>query len=175
MSLPRLTGDRVRLQPVPYAVARAVLTGDGLPAALARLGLRAGDGWPHEDTPDALRGLAEHGSPGDESGWLIVLTAGDVVIGDCGWMGGPGPDGEAEIGYGLAVPYRARGLGRDAVAALCDWAGDQPGVSVLSAHVLPGNEASCRLLLGIGFSQEGEDPPYLRFTRRDPPGPRPPL
>lgn len=173
MSLPRLAGEHVRLQPVPYAVARAVLIGEGLPAALARVGLRAGDGWPHDDTADALRGLAEHGSPGDEDGWLIVL--GGQVIGDCGWMGGPGPDGDAEIGYGLAAPYRSRGLGREAVVALCAWAERQPGVTALSAHVLPGNEASCRLLLGIGFSREGEDPPFLRFVRLHPPGPHPPL
>jgi RimJ/RimL family protein N-acetyltransferase len=169
MSLPRLAGSRVSLLPVPYDVAVAALAGDPT-AALARIGLRPGPGWPHEDTADALRGLAEHGSPGDESGWLIVLAddRGDLVIGDCGWMGGPGPDGDAEVGYGLAAPYRGRGLGREAVALLCAWAERQPGVRELSAQVLPGNEASCRLLLGIGFSQAGACPPYLRFARQVP-------
>lgn len=168
MSLPRLSGEQVTLHPVPYDVAVAVLAGDAT-EALARVGLRPGEGWPHEDTVDALRGLAEHGSPGDVESWLIVL--GDEVIGDCGWMGGPGPDGEAEIGYGLAAPYRRRGLGREAVAVLCAWAEQQPGVRRLAAEALPGNEASCRLLLGIGFSREGENPPYLRFVRHNPPGP----
>lgn len=172
MSLPRLPGERVTLHPVPYDVAVAVLAGDPA-AALAGVGLSAGEGWPHEDTADALRGLAEHGSPGDEDGWLVVL--GNEVIGDCGWMGGPGPDGDAEIGYGLAAPYRGRGLGREAVAVLCSWAEQQPGVRSVSAQVLPGNEASCRLLLGIGFSRDGENPPYLRFVRPNPAGPTPAL
>lgn len=170
MSLPRLSGERVTLRPVPYDVAVAVLAGD--PAEpLARMGLRPGDGWPHEDTVDALRALAEHGSPGDEDGWLILLGA--DVIGDCGWRGGPDADGDAEIGYGLAAAYRGRGLGREAVAVLCAWADQQPGVRSLSAEVLPGNEASSRLLSGIGFSQQGEHPPYLRFVRHNLPGPPP--
>lgn len=162
MRLPRLSGEQVALHPVPYDVAVGVLAGDPA-AALAGIGLTAGEGWPHADTADALRGLAGHGCPGDEDGWLIVL--GDEVIGDCGWMGGPRPDGEVEIGYGLAAGYRGRGLGTAAVALLCRWVERQPGVRALTAQVLPGNEASRRLLLGMGFSEAGTNPPYLRYVR----------
>ena len=154
MTLPVLRGERVALVPVEHAVAVAVLTGVGLAEALAPL--RAGAGWPHDDTADALRPLAEHGGPGDDGGWLVVLGAADPgageVVGDCGWRGGPGPDGDVEIGYGLAAPARGAGLGTEAVGLLCGWAASQPGVRRLVAEVLPGNEPSWRLLRRLGFT-----------------------
>lgn len=162
MTLPRLAGERVTLVPMPYDVAVGVLAGDTGPA-LAALGLRPGEGWPHDDTPDAARGLAEHGRPGDDGPWLVVL--GEEVIGDCGWLGGPDEAGDAELGYGLAAPYRGRGLGAEAVALLAGWAERRPGVRRLTAEVLPGNEPSQRLLRSLGFAQDGYSPPYVRYVR----------
>ena len=163
MTLPRLVGPRVALVPVPLTVARAVLAGRGLEEALHPLGLRAGDGWPHPDTADALRALAEHGDEGDDGGWLI--TTGGEVVGDCGWRGGPDGDGAVLLGYGLAAPSRRQGIGTEAVAVLCAWAEAQPGVHRLVADVLPGNEASRRLLRRLGFVEEPGDEPHLRCVR----------
>ena len=61
----RLAGPRVALVPVPHPVAVAVAACDPVEPALAAAGLRAAAGWPHADTPDALRPLAEHGAIGD--------------------------------------------------------------------------------------------------------------
>jgi ribosomal-protein-alanine N-acetyltransferase len=161
VSLPRLSGEQVTLIPVPHAVAVAVLGGDAS-AALTALGLTAGWGWPHADTADALRALAEHGSPGDESEWLVVVAG--EVIGECGWRGGPDAEGDAELGYGLAQPYRGRGLGAEAVGVLVAWAAAQPGVRRLLARVLPGNEPSWRLLQRLGFRQDANEPPYQGYA-----------
>jgi ribosomal-protein-alanine N-acetyltransferase len=161
VSLPRLSGEHVTLVPVPHAVAVAVLAGDPT-AALAAIGLTPGRDWPHDDTADALRALAEHGSPGDESEWLVVVDG--EVVGECGWRGGPDAQGDAELGYGLARPYRGRRLGGEAVGVLVAWAAQQPGVRRLIARVLPGNEASWRLLLRLGFTQEALEPPYQRYA-----------
>lgn len=162
MTLPVLHGPRVSLVPVSYDVAVAVVGGGPLATVLAPL--VAGEGWPHDDTADALRPLAEHGGPGDDGGWLVVVDG--SVVGDCGWRGGPGPDGDVEIGYGLAVGARGQGVGTEAVALMCSWADGRPGVRRLTAEVLPGNEASLRLLRRLGFAETGlGTPPYLTLSR----------
>lgn len=160
MTLPVLTGPRVVLVPASRAVANAVVGNADLHAALAPL--VAGQGWPHADSADALRPLAEHG--GDPGCWLVVLAG--VVIGDAGWFGPPDAAGDCELGYGLAAPFRRRGLGREAVALLLSWVEQQPGVRRTTAEALVGNEASLRLLAGLGFVDDGTGaPPYLRLVR----------
>ena len=169
MTLPRLHGPRTTLLPVPYDVAAAVVAGDRrrLLAALAALSITPAAGWPHEDTPDALRPYAEHGSPDQDSGaWLLVVDS--HVVGDLGWLGGPREDGDCELGYGLAAPSRNKGLGTEGVGVLATWAERQPGVARLTAEVLQGNDASRRLLLRLGFTPEPGTPPYVRFVRTAP-------
>ena len=167
----RLAGPRVALVPVPHPVAVAVAACDPVEPALAAAGLRAAAGWPHADTPDALRPLAEHGAIGDAGTWLVVVDG--EVVGDCGWFGPPDVEGVVEIGYGLASASRRRGLGTEAVAVLAAWAEQQPGVRLVSAEVLPGNEASLRLLHRLGFVESGSSPPYLRLVRAAPGAARP--
>ncbi len=162
VTLPRLHGPRLVLVPVDRPVAEAVVAGDTarLSARLAEQDLHRGPGWPHPDTVDALRPLAEHDGAGT---WLVV--DGDAVVGDCGWLGGPDATGDAEIGYGLAAPSRRQGLGTEAVALLAAWAEQQAGVHRVVAEVLQGNEASRRLLHRLGFEEEDTLPPYVRYVR----------
>ena len=160
MTLPRLYGPRVALVPVPRPVAVAVVGGGVVGDALAPLRLSPGEGWPHTDTADALRPLAEHGADGDDGGWLVVVDG--AVVGDCGWRGGPDAAGDVLLGYGLAVPARGHGLGTEAVAVLCAWAQAQPGVRRLVAEVHVDNAASRRLLRRLGFAEEPDDPPWVR-------------
>ena len=160
MTLPVLTGPRVVLVPASREVARAVVGNTDLHAALAPL--VAGPGWPHADSADALRSLAEHG--GEPGCWLVVVAG--VVIGDAGWFGPPDAAGDCELGYGLAAPSRRRGLGREAVTLLLSWVERQPGVRRSTAEALVGNEASLRLLAGLGFVDDGTGiPPYIRLVR----------
>ena len=169
MTLPRLHGPRTSLLPVPHALATAVLTGDlhEVAAALLPLGVSAGPGWPHADTADALRPCAEYGTADQDSGvWLVVVDG--LVVGDLGWLGGPAADGGCELGYGLAAPSREQGLGTEAVGVLAAWVERQPGVRRLTAEVLQGNEASCRLLTRLGFRAEPAVAPYLLFSRAAP-------
>jgi RimJ/RimL family protein N-acetyltransferase len=173
---PRLAGPRLLLVPAPHAVALAAAgpttrppaapptAPDALRAALAPLGLVAGDGWPHPDTADALRPQAEHAGPGDPADvWLVV--DGDRVVGECGLAAGLDADGDQEIGYGLAAPSRRQGLGTEAVAVLCAWVERQPGVRRVVAEVLVGNEPSRRLLARLGFRAGPAAGPYERWVR----------
>jgi RimJ/RimL family protein N-acetyltransferase len=145
----------IELRQVTPEVARAVLAGDDLPFP------HAAD-WPHADTFDALRPLAEHPEHTGPGTFLVLLDG--VVIGDCGWFGPPDDTGEVEIGYGVARSVRGRGVAAEAVAQLLTWVASQ-GATRVRAEVLPGNEPSLRLLHRLGFEQTGEHAGHLVLTR----------
>ena len=156
---PRLDGAHVALVPQKRAAGRALLDGRDP-------GLPLGPGYPHADSLDAL-GWVEHGGP-DDGGWFVLLRddhAGEVVIGDLGTFGPPDDEGRVEIGYGLAGPFRGRGLGTEAVRLLVDWLAGQPEVRVVTASVEVGNEPSRRLLARLGFALTGESGGHWRFER----------
>ncbi len=90
-------------------------------------------------------------------------TAGS--IGDCGTLGPPDADGRLEIGYGLAAPFRGRGLGIEMVRAMADWLAAQEFVRVLTASVEVGNEPSRRLLERLGFRLDGEADGHWQYAR----------
>lgn len=137
-----LPGDGVILVPVRPGAAARVLRGD-------LDGRTAGPGWPHDGTAPGLS-FTDHGG----LTWLVVDDA-DRVVGELGTKAPPDAEGAVEIGYGLAAPSRARGLGTRAVAALLDWLDRQPDVRTVEAHVDPANHASVRLLVRLGFTRAG--------------------
>ena len=110
-----MTAGRLRLERVGLQRARAIAGGD-------LSGVDPAPGWPHADTLDGLRMDAEHAQSDDETGFLIVLVATGQVVGDAGWKGGPDSEGAAEIGYGLAAPFRGQGLGNELVRLVSRWA-----------------------------------------------------
>jgi RimJ/RimL family protein N-acetyltransferase len=138
-----LETDRLRLEPVTAKAARAIVAGD-------LSGLTAADGWPHQDTADGLAVALRGGHP---PGWLITL--GGRVIGECGTHGPVDAAGCAEIGYGLAAPYRGQGYGSEAVAAMTEWLVGLPEVGRVCARTLIGNMPSRRVLEKAGFRLAG--------------------
>jgi RimJ/RimL family protein N-acetyltransferase len=146
----------ISLVPATEAVARAVL-------GLEDFGdlARAHD-WPHDDSADALRPLADHPEHAGEGTFLIVRDG--LVVGDCGWFGPPDADGEVEIGYGLAPSVRRQGVGLQAVTALLEWVRLQ-GATRVRAEVLPGNEPSLRLLARLGFHPVERDKGHVVLMR----------
>lgn len=160
------------LVPVPRDVAAAVVEADddALARALGsstvaapgtpgpRGGLLRAPDWPHDDSVDALRGVA---ATGDSTGTYLVVVVADgrsVVVGECGWLGPPDSGGDVEIGYGLARSARGRGTGAGAVRLLLDELGRTAGVRRVVARVMPGNEASLRLLRRLGFEPDTSGP-----------------
>ena len=145
MTVGRIATARLVLVPVEPDVARAVVSGD-------LSGLRAGSGWPHEDSLDGLRMAVEHGA----SCWFV--TRDGVVIGDCGTHGPPDDRGDVEIGYGLAAPSRGQGFGTELVAGLSRWLLEQPGVRrVVAREVEADNVPSRCALERAGFVVERSD------------------
>jgi RimJ/RimL family protein N-acetyltransferase len=145
----------IRLQPATAEVARAVVHADGpLPVR------RAAD-WPHSHSSDAFRSLADYPQAAGEG--LFLVLDDDVVVGECGWIGPP-TDGEVGIGYGLAPSARGQGTGTHAVRLLLTWVASQ-GATRVRAEVLPGNEASLRLLARLGFHPDGELGGHVQLLR----------
>lgn len=138
---------RLALERFGLERGRAVLAGDL--AALAPL--TPASGWPTADTADGLGAALAHAETEADSPFFVVLLETGEVIGDCGWKGGPGPDGRAEIGYGLAASVRGRGLGSEAVRTLTRWALSRPGCTSVVAEVLADNLPSRRALERAGF------------------------
>jgi RimJ/RimL family protein N-acetyltransferase len=142
-----ISTKRLVLAPLHRAVARAVLAGDFS-------SLETADGWPHDDTLDAVRMATAPGSRAVV--WLVRL--GGLVVGDCGTHGGPSDGGDVEIGYGLAAEHRGRGYANEVVEALSRWLIAQPEVErVVAREVLDENVASRRALENAGFVLEREE------------------
>jgi ribosomal-protein-alanine N-acetyltransferase len=140
----RIVTPRLVLEPLAPEIAEAVL--EGRPDGLVR-----GPGWPHADTLDGLRMMA-----GGSEIWLILEDG--VVVGDAGTHGPPDADGDVEIGYGLAEPWRGRGLAGEFVAALAEHLLARPGVRrVVAREVLADNLPSRRALERAGFRLEREE------------------
>ncbi len=157
---PTLRTDRLVLVPQTIDQARALLAGDDP-------GLELAPGYPHADTLDGLGIWVEHGGP-DDGGWFVVLSDDSPegrVVGDLGTFGPPDDEGVVEIGYGLAAPYRGRGIGTEAVGTFVDWLVTVPGVRRVVARVEVGNEASRRLLARIGFGLTGEADGHWNLER----------
>jgi [ribosomal protein S5]-alanine N-acetyltransferase len=121
--------------------------------------IRAGErrpGWhpqfPREDDRDA----ASLWRPDDAWSTRSVVSAlhERLVVGSIGFFGPPaeGEDGvrEAEVGYGLVADARGHGLMTEALTLLLERT-DGAGVRV-RASVLPGNQASIRVLAKCGFT-----------------------
>jgi RimJ/RimL family protein N-acetyltransferase len=123
--------------------------------------LDAAEGWPHEDTLDGLRTAAD---PENAPPWLVLLDG--VVVGDCGTVG-PAVDGSVEIGYGLAAPYRRRGIGTEVVRQLSELLLARPEIRRVTADVLLDNVPSHRVLEKNGFALERREGETARYVRSD--------
>lgn len=145
----------IRLQPATVEVARAVVH------AVGPLPVRRAADWPHDDTCDALRPLADYPEAAGEGTFLVLDD--DVVVGECGWLGPP-IDGEACISYGVAPSARGKGTGTAAVRLLLGWVAEH-GASCVRAEVLPGNEPSLRLLARLSFRADGEHGGHVQRVR----------
>jgi RimJ/RimL family protein N-acetyltransferase len=163
---PVLQGSRVRIEPIGAERARALLAGRPEPEVAWE------EGFPLPPLLASLqRVIDDPAGPvrfGPFYAYVIIRRADGLAVGDAGFFGPPGADGEVEIGYALAPRARGSGLAGESVTLLADWALSQPGVRAVCARVEPGNAASVRLLDRLGFIADGRSEQYLRYvlTRR---------
>lgn len=150
----RIETPRLVLVPTSPDLVQAILAGD-LSA------VRAGEGWPMEDSLVPMRTAAKYGV--ELPGWLVKLD--DAVIGDSHTHGLPDEAGDIEIGYNLAEPYRGRGYGSELVKGLSQWLLAQPRVKrVVARHVPVENIPSRRALESAGFVLEQADEQHTWYA-----------
>jgi RimJ/RimL family protein N-acetyltransferase len=161
---PVLETSRVRVEPIGPDRARALLSGAPEP------GLAWEEGFPLAPLLESLRKVTgEPGGPvifGPFFAYVIIRRSDGRAVGDIGFHGPPGPDGDVEVGYALAPAARGAGLARASVVLMARWAFAQPGVRTVSARVEPDNAASVRLLERLGFEIEGRAGDHLRYVLR---------
>jgi RimJ/RimL family protein N-acetyltransferase len=157
-----LSSARVRLDPITARQARAMLRGAPEPD------LPWEDGFPLPSVRGALERIVTAESTGFDLqpffAYVIVRRSDGLAVGDAGFHGPPGEDGEVEIGYALVPAARGTGLAAEATELLVGWARRQPGVRTVTARVEPANEPSRRLLERLGFTPDGERGGLDRFV-----------
>lgn len=156
-----IVGARLVLDPVSREQVAAFLTGDFS-------SVRAGDGWPLDDTTPGAPPWRLSIKRDVEVNWLVVLDG--LAIGDCFTHGGADEAGDIEIGYALAEPYRGRGYGTELVAALSSWLFEHDGIErVVARNIAAANVASRRTLERVGFELEWETEGLVAYALERPP------
>lgn len=85
---------------------------------------------------------------------LLVVERGGVPAGLCGLLRRDG-HADVDLGYALLPEHRGAGIASEAARAVLDHACDTLGLGRVVAYVSPGNDASVRVLSGLGFAFEG--------------------
>jgi RimJ/RimL family protein N-acetyltransferase len=75
-------------------------------------------------------------------------------------------DRRAELGYWLGADAWGRGYATEAAGALVGFGFSELGLARIYAHVLEGNDASCRVLDKLGMVNEGIRRQHVRKGRR---------
>lgn len=104
---------------------------------------------------------------GELSRWGVALRRDDQLIGTCGFNDWSQAHRWAELAFDLARPHWGRGLMRQAVAAVIQWAFQQDRVDRVHAFVRVDNKRSESLLERVGFVREGRLRSY-RLCRGQP-------
>jgi RimJ/RimL family protein N-acetyltransferase len=101
-------------------------------------------------------------------GYLALLADG-LIVGTCAYKAPPTTAGEVEIAYFTFPPYENRGIASAMAAELVRLAWEAPQVRRVTAHTLPEQNASTRILQRLHFRclrtiQDPEDGPIWRWA-----------
>jgi RimJ/RimL family protein N-acetyltransferase len=146
---------RLELVPITLAMVEAVLNGDRRRAerlAEAKLPER----WSADliarafsVSIEAVRADPETRLWGDRL--LVTRDAERNIVGSVIFHGRPGPDGMAEVGYGVEAEWQGKGYASEGTLAAVEWALAQPGVKLVTATTFPWHKASLRVIEKLGM------------------------
>jgi RimJ/RimL family protein N-acetyltransferase len=157
-----LRTPRLTLEPISLASVEAVILGQREDAERA-MNARLPDAWPNRGlveraftaSLDEIRADPATRLWGDR---LIILgePSGERrVVGSVVFHGRPGPDGVAEVAYGVEGSSRSQGIATEATSACVEWALAQDGVVAVQATTFPWHLASLRVIQKVGMSKIG--------------------
>ena len=151
---------QVRLVPATVALLNALTEDRTVFGEL--IGSTVPDGWP--EFPEAIGFTLEHlqTAPEADRSWsmqFFVDQATGRLIGSGGFAAPPA-ERTVEIGYEVAPAFRGQGFGTAAARALVEHAVASGEVDDVTAHTLPGPNASTGVLVALGFEHvaDQEDP-----------------
>src|SRR5437870_6718581 len=158
-SFPELVTERLRLRAPSRRDASAVLAVVGDPEvtryhSVATLTTLA-------EAEAALERLEQRYAARDTIRWAIELVEHGEMIGTVGLLRFDFEHRHAEIGYEIARRWWGLGLTPEAAAAVIRYGFSVLGLHRIEAGVLPGNDASVRVLQKLGFIEEGTRRDYL--------------
>ncbi|MBX3229173.1 MAG: GNAT family N-acetyltransferase [Labilithrix sp.] len=162
MSSAALTTARLELRPFSLAVVRALLEGRPRPELEALVGAELPWTWPSRAlveqafsaSLDAIVAAPDTRLWGDRL--MVTREAPARVVGSVVFHGRPGPDGVAEVAFGVEDASQGKGYAREALAECIAWALAQPECSSVRATTTDWHRASKRLLEHVGMKQVGE-------------------
>jgi ribosomal-protein-alanine N-acetyltransferase len=111
----------------------------------------------------ALERLAQRYAARDTIRWAIELAEPLEMIGTVGLLRFDFEHRHADIGYEIARRCWNRGLATEAAGAVVQYGFSVLGLHRIEAGVLPGNDASVRVLQKLGFLEEGTRRDYAYF------------
>ena len=143
----RIETPRLVLVPMKREQCQGLLAGD-------LSVVEAGEGWPMEDSLVNMRTAEKYDV--ELPGWFVTLDG--RVIGDIFTHGDVRENGDIEVGYNLAAPYRGRGYAPELLAPVANWLLQRQDVGrVVAQGVEADNIPSRRTLERVGFVLEQED------------------
>ena len=151
--LATLTSDRLCIRKMRIDDAEAVFAFKSDPEVTRRYGQE-----PHrtkEETGEWLQRRVSDHEVRDAMFWVITLRDIDTAIGECCyWNFDPGFHC-AEIGYELGSKYWHRGFMSEALSEVLSYGFGEMGLHRIEANPLAINAGSRKLLIGLGFKEEG--------------------
>jgi len=151
-----LVGENVRLIPCDDTIFEAVKMGDGVLSQV--IGANVPKHWTEfrEAFAPAYRSWKENPSLRDWWTYLIIHIQDNLLIGSCGYKGGPDENGTVEIGYEIKSNYRNRGYGKEVARLLTQNALESGLVTRVIAHTLPFENPSTSVLKSAGYRMVSE-------------------
>jgi [ribosomal protein S5]-alanine N-acetyltransferase len=151
--LPTLVGQRVSLRWMTRKDAGALYEIFSHPEVV-----RYWSTGPMQRKSDALlllQDIREEHAAGRLHEWGLTTGEADRIIGTCTLFALDRSNRRAEVGFALAREWWGRGLMRDGLATLLDFAFETLGLRRIEADVDPRNRLSAELLERLGFKREG--------------------
>jgi ribosomal-protein-alanine N-acetyltransferase len=151
--IPTLQTERLTLRPLAVADAPALLEARSDPDVM-----RYWD-WPPQTSVGEIETIIrEHAADIGEGAvlwWAVALAPDGPAIGECDLSELDRHHRRAELGFLFRRSVWGKGYAREAAEAVIAYAFGPLGLERLGARVHAGNEASCRLLMRLGFAYEG--------------------
>ena len=163
-TIPELTTARLRLRAPPPRDAADLLATLGDPEVTRYHSVHTFTTL--GEAQAAIERLHQRYAARDTIRWAIELVERGEMIGTVGLLRFAFEHRRAELGYEIARRWWGRGLAPEAAAAVIRYGFAVLGLHHIEAGVLPGNDASVRVLNKLGFLEEGIRRDYLYFNGR---------